>query len=637
MAYFRLRGVAFGMAAAIGLLADAGENIGIDFEQGYGFLKPRSKEWRIDEGKGVGGSKCLTLEYPESGRVRWLGCTRFEIEPGCAYKMEAWVDASQLKMSKAERPSVGITVYDGQGKRVYSRSTEPVVDNEVRRDSWRRYECVTRTLPASARTAEFYIWIDGKCSGTVRFDDMSLKPAAANPVDTICVSAYRAEAWEGDVTFRAGYYANPFKNPDGDLECVLEYAATNGTGHAVGTTVDGIASVTVPVAAFAYGRNKARLAVRRKDGTAVLGDSSCEFTREACPMPRKVTFDSVGRTIVDGKPFFPLGMYWGTVTAEDLVVYTNGAPFNCLMPYGRTEKAHLDLCEAVGVKVIYGISGFFKSIAKAKTPQKAAEIEFKYPRANLRRYRTHPAILAWYLADEVPAEYAPILAARRRMVHELDPDHPSWIVIDWPSSVRPLIDGYDVFGMDPYPIGNHGGKDRTEIARAAKSALSGRESTYGLKPMWQVPQAFDWGYYRPTETNRTEVRMPTCEEMRSMTWQAIAGGANGIVFYSFFDLLKRDNWPKERTAGGWESACTVAKEVKAKEAVLLSDPGPAVESAPENTVCRTWRTGDGTVHLLVCNMTREPVKGAVKVDGREVAVDMPAIGVKWEILPSRAN
>ena len=33
------------------------------------------------------------------------------------------------------------------------------------------------------------------------------------------------------------------------------------------------------------------------------------FRREYGPMPRKVAFDGLHRTIVDGKPFFPLGIY----------------------------------------------------------------------------------------------------------------------------------------------------------------------------------------------------------------------------------------------------------------------------------------------------------------------------------------
>ena len=44
-------------------------------------------------------------------------------------------------------------------------------------------------------------------------------------------------------------------------------------------------------------------------------------------------------------------MYWNDVNATDLAVYTNGTPFNCLMPYKRPDAAKMDLCEAAGVRV----------------------------------------------------------------------------------------------------------------------------------------------------------------------------------------------------------------------------------------------------------------------------------------------
>jgi hypothetical protein len=330
-------------------------------------------------------------------------------------------------------------------------------------------------------------------------------------------------------------------------------------------------------------------------------------------MSRKVTFDRLHRTIIDGKPFFPLGMYWGQITEEDIAIYTNG-PFNCLMPYKRPDEKKLDICHAAGVKVIYPISGFFNEIGMAKTPQKAEAVKARYIRNYIRRYRRHPAVMAWYLADEVPSKHEPVLAEKRSTVHEIDPDHPTWIVLDKPADVRPLINGFDVIGMDPYPVGNHGGKDRTEIGIAAGWARQAKNATYGFKPMWQVPQAFDWGYYRPAETNRVEVRMPTCEEIRSMTWQAIAAGANGLVYYSFFDLLKRDKWPKARTAGAWENVCKVAREVKSFENILLSGETPPSVVCTADEICvRAWLY-EGATYLVVVNTTRNQVKEDVKLE-----------------------
>lgn len=239
-------------------------------------------------------------------------------------------------------------------------------------------------------------------------------------------------------------------------------------------------------------------------------------------------------------------------------------------------------------------------------------------------------MIAWYLADEAPAKYEKALAAKRDMVYELDPDHPTWIVSDKPDQVRELIRGFDIIGTDPYPIGNHNSDEQTAIAKAADWTRRAIMATYGFRPVWQVPQAFDWGYYRPNETNRVEVRMPTHAEIRSMTWQAIASGANGIIYYSFFDLLKRDKWPKERTAGGWESVCAVANEVKAFEPVFSSDdPVPAVEGGDGDVAARAWKH-QGKTYVVMANTLRKKVSGAIIVDGRKVQYDLEPIEVKFE-------
>ena len=581
-------------------------------EGGTGWNLPKPF-WNVKKGAGFEGTSGLSFEVKEGQKIAWPVSGFFPVEGGLAYRLEAWQNTQAFKVTGGKGTlKLYFMVFDKAGNALGSfGGAARAPDNSVRKDGWYRVECFTRVLPAEAVKARLHIWsYDG--FGNAQIDNIIVRPEAVNPVDQLCCSAYRSEAWEGKVSFSAAYCVNPLKHPDSELECVLDYAGAKGKAQALGTLSDSVATVTLPIESIAFGRNEVRLTVRRKDGMKVLGTSSCQFTREFSGMPRKVTFDSLHRTIVDGKPFFPLGMYWGEITADDIATYTNG-PFNCLMPYKRPDEKKLDICHAAGVKVIYPISGFFIDIDEAKTKQQAEAINSKYIRDYIRRYRSHPAVMAWYLADEVPAKYEPILAAKRAAVHEIDPDHPTWIVLDKPMDVRPLINGYDVIGMDPYPVGNNGGRDRTEIGIAAGWARQAKIDTYGFKPMWHVPQAFDWGYYRNSETNRVDVRMPNYAEIRSMTWQAIAAGANGLVYYSFFDLLKRDKWPKSRTAGAWENVCKVAQEVKSFEPILLSGEEPPVVTGTTKDICaRAWRY-DGAIYLIFANTTRKHVKGNVYV------------------------
>ena len=640
----RLKDSATAMAAAAvalcSLAASAASDLlkNGDFEAGdIGWRLPRGL-WRVEKGLGMEKSSALVFAVGEDVKaesIRWAETTaaaRFPVESGMGYRFEGWLKTDALKILRGGDLALEFAAYDAQGKCVKSCAAVRTADNTPGSDGWYRVEGVTPVLPQDAVCGGLFFY-SGACVGTAYVDRLSVSPVALNPVDTLVVSAYRAEAWEGDVSFAAAYCVNPFRNPETELVATLEYMSPTGKVRISCQRKDGVASATLPVEAFAFGRNEVELALSRKGG-GELGRSSCFFRREAEPMPRKVMFDGRHRTVVDGKLFFPLGMYWSwnDVAPATLARYTKDGPFNCLVGYGEQSEAKMDLCHAAGVRVIASLSGHFKEMHKAKTPHRAAEIDARYVRGRLRRSRTHPALIAWYLADEVPSIYERILAAKRDMVYELDPDHPTWIVLDKPGQVRELIRGFDVIGMDPYPVGNHGNADRTSIGIAAGWARSAAKSTYGFRPMWQVPQAFDWGYYRPNETNNAAVRMPTFAEVRSMTWQAIAAGANGLIYFSHFDLLNRSKWPKERTAGGWENVCAVAKEVKAFEPIFFSDdPVPELQGGDGDIAARAWSYG-GKIHVVMANTLRKGVSGSIKVAGHEIPYVLEPIEVKFVTL-----
>lgn len=92
--------------------------------------------------------------------------------------------------------------------------------------------------------------------------------------------------------------------------------------------------------------------------------------------------------------------------------------------------------------------------------------------------------------------------------------------------------------------------------------------------------------------------MPTMAQMRAMTWQCIAGGANGLFYYSFFDFWKMD-W-KTPFAERWRDMCEVATEVKRHEEILLASPGKPVVAEGSDVLTRTWQS-DGGLWVLVVN------------------------------------
>ena len=99
-----------------------------------------------------------------------------------------------------------------------------------------------------------------------------------------------------------------------------------------------------------------------------------------------------------------------------------------------------------------------------------------------------------------------------------------------------------------------------------------------------------------------------------MSWQSIAGGANGLVYWAYHYVywkLKGEAYDKF-----YGAYCAVGEEVKRFIPVILSvEPCASVVKAPESLACRIWRYQDRT-YLLVCNTTNGPVAGEIVLSRR---------------------
>lgn len=139
------------------------------------------------------------------------------------------------------------------------------------------------------------------------------------------------------------------------------------------------------------------------------------------------------------------------------------------------------------------------------------------------------------------------------------------------SKLRQYMNTFDVIGTDPYPINSPYNKSSTDgqaagVGREVDVSLAGIDSA---RPLWEVIQAHNLRNYKK---DCSACRTPSPKEERSMAWQAICRGANGIVYYSFFDIKRNDDVP---FATQWKVLSDVAAEIDAFAPVLLSDEGAA--------------------------------------------------------------
>lgn len=166
------------------------------------------------------------------------------------------------------------------------------------------------------------------------------------------------------------------------------------------------------------------------------------------------------------------------------------------------------------------------------------------------------------------------LLAHQKWVEASDTQHPSWEVVDAQSLEELGYRTCDIAGTDPYPIGESNVAGSAAAAGVHLALNRTIAETDSAKPLWMVVQAMNWLVYDKTcrGPSPAACHTPTRDEFRSMMWQTIAGGANGIFVYMFTDLFKNPDVPFDVSFGYMSE---VAAEVLSFAPMLLSDAGPA--------------------------------------------------------------
>ena len=116
--------------------------------------------------------------------------------------------------------------------------------------------------------------------------------------------------------------------------------------------------------------------------------------------------------------------------------------------------------------------------------------------------------------------------------------------------------------VDRYPV------PWLPLANFSQHIHKTRLATNAERPLIAVIQSFDWAAQPesilPGEEN---LRPPTERELRSMTYSALARGANGIFYYSYADMrLKERKYPEL-----WEALKRVVKEVRRRETLFAAE------------------------------------------------------------------
>jgi hypothetical protein len=336
-----------------------------------------------------------------------------------------------------------------------------------------------------------------------------------------------------------------------------------------------------------------------------------QFQFEAYPvveLPKNTcTIDEFNRTIVNGKPFMPLGVFGTYRSNEQDYQRIKNAGFNCMQSYwsfglkGKTDHkddiknvlAGLDLMNKYDLKLIFTMAAQYSHKYWAIKKWGGAEGIDAVAELAAQKFKDHPALLAWYVSDEEMRKEVPKILSLRQRISRIDPWHPVWTLTYRYNDLPYYGVSGDVIGVDPYPISEKNIEQsikNVQMAKNIKMAMTAGHTT-GL-PVWVVPQIMGLGIHllkdKPKEFAQSY--FPTSGEMRAMALYTAMLGAKGFIFYSANDILREyervlpNSGFAERE---WAKVVEMVKPLKELEPFILSTKKPlelVVESEPKETV-----------------------------------------------------
>lgn len=537
--------------------------------------------------------------------------------PGNSYLLSGWVKTKDVKGGKA---AICIEWNGPDGKWAGGAYLQGVNGTK----DWTRIFEIVR-FPMDAQNPHLTCYGTRDATGTAWFDDLEIVPYFPPCITQMSFDCYRAQTTGDQVKLFVGVsYVKADFAPELLKEISVGLEGQKIQDYEWDEDLNALV-FTVPTKDLALGKHTVTVSVPNP-GLKTKEVREIALTKVEKFPERKSFIDPQRRLIVDGKPFFPLGLYFGGVTHEDVLNLAD-SPFNCIMPYHPISRETLDDLYAHGISVIYSVKDLYEGL-QCQSDEEGREKTIK----RINELKDHPGIIAWYINDELPLSMLEQLSGHRDLCEELDPGRPTWVVLYQVEQIRDYLPTFDVIGTDPYPIA---GKPASTAYKWAKMTCDGG---FGLRPCWQVPQLFNWANYRKNDKN---ARTPTYDEIRAMTWMNLAGGATGIIGYSYFDMPRNfsnenptPEVKKESFDRSWAMIKKVGEEIKKYESVFLTgetiDPIPFNEGSDAEIVSRTYAL-DGTIWLLTVNSDTEAKTAEFTVPaGKTVknAADWPGANVQ---------
>ena len=421
--------------------------------------------------------------------------------------------------------------------------------------------------------------------------------------------------------------ASPTRNAAEPLRIEVRDAASVVMWDSLNVSVDGAdrtaaftraghtLSLAAPPGGWAQGLHTAEVCVADFHGYRTK--SRKMFYVGDAPTTPKVTLRDDGMTLIDGKPFFAIGLY--AVCRREF----NGNNFD--VAFKGLKKAGFNLAHT------YGNAYDPEFLAAAARYGIKLWVQARYPDRNLLDVgRHHPSIIAWYLGDDTADHIPPELEADYdEAVKAVDPTRIS-VQADpiggSPGGISRYADyvtATDGFMPEIYPVRNEAGDptDATCVAKTIRDMKQVAEDVrrYGKgtpRTCWAIIQYFKgWSGWK---------HFPTREQLFAMSFAAVIHGAHGVTWYTYGGF--KQNEGVTSSPERWRNICDLAGRLAELAPVLAErtpqqPPVPTVVSGPESdplggpSVTCLLKRHDGWSYLLAVNAATEPVSAVLPAEG----------------------
>lgn len=328
----------------------------------------------------------------------------------------------------------------------------------------------------------------------------------------------------------------------------------------------------------------------------------------------RVTFNSAGFPVYNGKPIWPMGIFnGGRFQEQGNSGFTISHAYNAVRitpgrdPEDQRAKDFLDQSLANHQMAVFMV------------PLKLAETgDWVGFRHRIRLFRNHPALLAWDEEEGLArGDWSKqTLATAYKIVHEEDPNHP-FMVGDARDVITKMGDRTNFFPVDNMDLGMWWWYPFPLIGRGA-NALEGEEASAGTtlepplflihrntdKPIWIGIQA----YKKPGKA----ARYPTPEEYRLQAYYGIIEGAQGLMWYGGGVTGGVHTNLKE---GHWDDLKKLASELSHLNWAWMSPTLQKVEEiSPNVPVSFAIKKGPQGTVLIAVNRGKSPVDVTLNPD-----------------------